>query len=152
MSNALKFTHSGGVSVSFDLETTLNTNQAALIIRVKDTGIGIEPEKLDAVFEPFVQAEETTTREYGGTGLGLAIVKNLLDMLEGDIRVRSAKDAGSEFVIDIPVTYRTQPMSGPMLDESIAPRDLFEKSLKVLLVEDNHTNAFIAQALSLIHI
>ncbi|KDN29314.1 ATPase [Vibrio fortis] len=146
LSNALKFTHSGGVSVSFDLETTINTNQAGLIITVKDSGIGIEPEKLDAVFEPFVQAEETTTREYGGTGLGLAIVKNLVDMLEGDIRVRSRKDAGSEFVIDIPVIYRTEPVTGSKLDESIAPRDLFDKSLRVLLVEDNHTNAFIAQA------
>lgn len=77
LSNALKFTHQGGISVSFEIDSIFNSDKASLIVRVKDSGIGIDDSKIEAVFEPFVQAEETTTREYGGTGLGLTIVKTL---------------------------------------------------------------------------
>ncbi|MEZ9409484.1 quorum-sensing autoinducer 2 sensor kinase/phosphatase LuxQ [Vibrio lentus] len=146
LSNALKFTHQGRISVSFELESIFNSDQASLIVRVKDTGIGIDGSKIDAVFEPFVQEDETTTREYGGTGLGLTIVKNLVDMLEGDIQVRSAKGEGSEFVIEIPVELSSQPSLGSPQQPHIDPHALFSHSFKVLLVEDNHTNAFIAQA------
>tara|TARA_B110000008_G_C16707355_1_gene459328 strand:+ start:267 stop:545 length:279 start_codon:yes stop_codon:yes gene_type:complete len=69
VSNALKFIHQGGISVSFELESIFSSDHASLIVRVKDTGISIDESKIDAVFEPFVQAKETTTREYGGTGL-----------------------------------------------------------------------------------
>ncbi len=147
LSNALKFTHQGNISVSFELESIFNTEHASLIVRVKDTGIGIDESKIDAVFEPFVQAEETTTREYGGTGLGLTIVKNLVDMLEGDIQVRSVIDQGSEFTIEIPVVVHAKPLLVDAKQQSeVKPEALFSRPLKVLLVEDNHTNAFIAQA------
>ena len=146
LSNALKFTHQGGISVSFELESIFNTNKASLIVRVQDTGIGIDESKIDAVFEPFVQAEETTTREYGGTGLGLTIVKNLVDMLEGDIQVRSVKDQGSEFIIEIPVELNSKPLLVVTQEAGWGPEALFDRALNVLLVEDNHTNAFIAQA------
>ena len=146
LSNALKFTHQGGISVSFELESIFNTNKASLIVRVQDTGIGIDESKIDAVFEPFVQAEETTTREYGGTGLGLTIVKNLVDMLEGDIQVRSVKDQGSEFIIEIPVELNSKPLLDVTQEARWGPEALFDRALNVLLVEDNHTNAFIAQA------
>ncbi|MFA0567949.1 quorum-sensing autoinducer 2 sensor kinase/phosphatase LuxQ [Vibrio gallaecicus] len=146
LSNAIKFTHQGQVSVTFDLGSDFNTNTADLIISVKDTGIGIEEGKLDVVFEPFMQAEETTTREYGGTGLGLAIVKNLVDMLQGDIKVQSFKGVGSEFIVEIPVEYVTRTLpEEPSLFE-LDTKELFDGELNVLLVEDNHTNAFIAQA------
>ncbi len=74
LSNARRFTHQGCISVSFELESIFNSDQASLIVRVKDTGIGIDGSKIDAVFEPFVQEDETAT-QYGGTGLGLTIVK-----------------------------------------------------------------------------
>ena len=152
LSNAIKFTHQGQVTVSFDLGSTFNrnaadnSNAADLIICVQDTGIGIEEGKLDVVFEPFMQAEETTTREYGGTGLGLAIVKNLVEMLQGDIKVQSFKGVGSEFIVEIPIEYvtRTIPVE-PSISE-LDTKELFDIELNVLLVEDNHTNAFIAQA------
>ncbi len=147
LSNALKFTHQGSISVSFEIESILNTDYASLIVRVKDSGIGIDESKIDAIFEPFVQAEETTTREYGGTGLGLTIVKNLVDMLEGDIQVRSVKDLGSEFIVEIPVELHSKPLLADVKKQAhMEPEALFNRSLKVLLVEDNHTNAFIAQA------
>ncbi|MGF1745026.1 quorum-sensing autoinducer 2 sensor kinase/phosphatase LuxQ [Vibrio minamisatsumaniensis] len=146
LSNALKFTHQGGISISFELENMCNSKHANLIVRVKDTGIGIDESKIDVVFEPFMQAEETTTREYGGTGLGLTIVKNLVDMLEGGIQVNSVKDRGSEFIIDIPVELNSKPQLDVKSQTDIETSALFNRSLKVLLVEDNHTNAFIAQA------
>ncbi|WP_210444441.1 ATP-binding protein, partial [Vibrio crassostreae] len=147
VSNALKFTHQGGISVSFELESIFNSEHASLIVRVKDTGIGIDESKIDAVFEPFVQAEETTTREYGGTGLGLTIVKSLVDMLEGDIQVRSEIDQGSEFIIEIPVIVLAKPLLAEAKQQAeVEPQALFSRPLDVLLVEDNHTNAFIAQA------
>ncbi|MCV5979268.1 ATP-binding protein, partial [Escherichia coli] len=73
---------------------------------ISDTGIGIESDKLDEMFEPFVQEEATTTREYGGSGLGLTIVKNLVDMLDGDVQVRSQKGQGTTFVVTLPVQDR----------------------------------------------
>ncbi|MEZ9190348.1 MULTISPECIES: quorum-sensing autoinducer 2 sensor kinase/phosphatase LuxQ [unclassified Vibrio] len=147
LSNAFKFTHQGGISVSFELESIFNSDHASLIVRVKDSGIGIDESKIDAVFEPFVQAEETTTREYGGTGLGLTIVKNLVDMLEGDIQVRSVIGQGSEFTIEIPVVVHAKPLLVDAKQQAeVEPEALFSRPLNVLLVEDNHTNAFIAQA------
>lgn len=147
LSNALKFTHHGGISVDFELESIFNSDHGSLIVRVKDSGIGIDESKIDAVFEPFVQAEETTTREYGGTGLGLTIVKNLVDMLEGDIQVRSVIGQGSEFTIEIPVVVHTKPLLVDAKKQAeVEPEALFSRPLNVLLVEDNHTNAFIAQA------
>ncbi|KAA8677776.1 quorum-sensing autoinducer 2 sensor kinase/phosphatase LuxQ [Vibrio gigantis] len=147
LSNALKFTHQGGISVNFELESIFNSDHASLIVRVKDSGIGIDESKIDAVFEAFVQAEETTTREYGGTGLGLTIVKNLVDMLEGDIQVRSVIGQGSEFMIEIPVIVRAKPLLVDAKQQAeVEPEALFSGPLNVLLVEDNHTNAFIAQA------
>ncbi|MGO2159177.1 MAG: quorum-sensing autoinducer 2 sensor kinase/phosphatase LuxQ [Vibrio toranzoniae] len=146
LSNALKFTHQGGISVSFEIDSIFNSDKASLIVRVKDSGIGIDDSKIEAVFEPFVQAEETTTREYGGTGLGLTIVKNLVDMLEGDIHVRSIKGQGSEFIIEIPIELHSEPLLDSKQRPKMEPQALFDRSLEVLLVEDNHTNAFIAQA------
>lgn len=146
LSNALKFTHQGGISVSFEIDSIFNSDKASLIVRVKDSGIGIDDSKIEAVFEPFVQAEETTTREYGGTGLGLTIVKNLVDMLEGDIHVRSIKGQGSEFIIEIPIELHSEPSLDSKQHTKMEPQTLFDRSLEVLLVEDNHTNAFIAQA------
>ncbi|NAZ47462.1 response regulator [Vibrio toranzoniae] len=146
LSNALKFTHQGGISVGFEIDSIFNSDKASLIVRVKDSGIGIDDSKIEAVFEPFVQAEETTTREYGGTGLGLTIVKNLVDMLEGDIHVRSIKGQGSEFIIEIPIELHSEPSLDSKQRPKMEPQTLFDRSLEVLLVEDNHTNAFIAQA------
>ncbi|NMS37582.1 ATP-binding protein, partial [Vibrio parahaemolyticus] len=85
-------------------------------------------------------------REYGGSGLGLTIVKSLVDMLEGDVQVRSQKGLGTTFVITMPVKDRERVLTP--LDSSlrVKPGELFAESLKVLLVEDNHTNAFILKA------
>ena len=98
VSNAIKFTPEGG-SV---LATVKSTGQF-VEIQIKDTGIGIEPEFLPRVFEPFAQADSSTTRSYPGLGLGLAIVRHLVDLHHGKIRVESAgRGKGATFTITLP--------------------------------------------------
>lgn len=144
LSNAVKFTTTGGVTVRFVLESP-EPGKEVLNFEVRDSGIGITESSLETMFEPFVQAESTTTREYGGSGLGLAIVKNLLDLMGGSIKVTSLLGEGASFCIKLPVT----PVSSIQSEEEEAsnpdPSSLFDSQVRVLLVEDNKSNAFIAK-------
>ncbi|PJC87363.1 ATPase [Vibrio sp. HA2012] len=155
LSNAVKFTHKGRVSVQFELidnaadfvsEEETEAQLKCLNITVGDTGIGISSEKLESIFEPFEQSEKTTTREYGGSGLGLTIVKHLVALLGGTIRVRSLVGTGSQFILSIPVELVDEPQEDSVHYGQTNYRDLFDRSLSLLLVEDNRTNAFIARA------
>ncbi|MBR9875067.1 MAG: response regulator, partial [Vibrionaceae bacterium] len=146
LSNAVKFTPSGSVRLSAKLEHFEGAENSVLVVEVSDTGIGIDPNKLEQMFEPFVQEEETTTREYGGSGLGLTIVKSLVDMLDGNVQVHSQKGVGTTFVVTLPVRDRERLSSENKPNQHINPEDMFNETLKVLLVEDNHTNAFILKA------
>ncbi len=146
VSNAVKFTPSGCVRLHAELEQFYGADNSVLVVEISDTGIGIESDKLDEMFEPFVQEEATTTREYGGSGLGLTIVKNLVDMLDGDVQVRSQKGQGTTFVVTLPVKDRERVLAPLDSSQRVKPAELFDESLKVLLVEDNHTNAFILKA------
>ncbi|HET9984214.1 MAG TPA: ATP-binding protein [Longimicrobiales bacterium] len=96
LSNAVKFTERGTVT----LEAA--TEDASLVFRVRDTGIGIRPEDRERIFEPFVQVEDAMTREKGGTGLGLAVARRLARMLAGDITVESEVGKGSTFTVRLP--------------------------------------------------
>ncbi|MFW5967034.1 MAG: ATP-binding protein [Persicimonas sp.] len=100
MSNAGKFTSEGTVTLRVDLR--LEDQREWIEFRVRDTGIGIEEEKMDRLFDAFTQADESTTRRFGGTGLGLAICKNFCELLGGDIDVESEPGVGSEFHITLP--------------------------------------------------
>ena len=94
--NAIKFTHAGEVSIDVSLDKQ-SAGDATLKFSVSDTGIGISPDKMDALFAPFSQADASTTRKYGGTGLGLTISKRLVEMMDGKIGVRSEPGKGSTF-------------------------------------------------------
>ncbi len=94
--NAIKFTDSGGVSIDISAVATTD-RQTTLYFQVQDTGIGIETDSQEKIFQSFSQADSSTTRQYGGTGLGLAISKRLVGMMGGDIGVISAPGAGSSF-------------------------------------------------------
>ncbi|WP_423840951.1 ATP-binding protein [Vibrio mytili] len=146
ISNAVKFTPSGSIRLTANLEQFSGTENSVLWVEVADTGIGIETEKIEQMFEPFVQEEATTTREFGGSGLGLTIVKSLVDMLEGDVQITSQKGKGTTFVVSLPVRESEKVQTESEIVATIQPADLFDTSLKVLLVEDNHTNAFILKA------
>jgi PAS domain S-box-containing protein len=106
VSNAIKFTASGSVRV-----LARPAGGARVRIEVKDTGIGIDPEALDRMFEPFTQADASTTRRYGGTGLGLAIARELVELMDGTIGAFSEPGRGSTFwfELDLGAEARTQP-------------------------------------------
>ncbi len=96
--NAIKFNKDGG---KVFIEAYKKDNTA--VIKVRDTGIGIPEDKLDKIFEPFFQADPSTTRKYGGTGLGLTIVKRVVELHKGKVFVSTKLNKGSEFTIEIPV-------------------------------------------------
>jgi PAS domain S-box-containing protein len=100
--NAVKFTSSGNIDASVNLVASTDKN-ILVSFEVHDTGIGITPESQQKLFEPFVQADGSTTRQYGGTGLGLSICKSLVELMDGRIGVRSEPDHGSTFWFTIPL-------------------------------------------------
>ncbi|SEH29969.1 ATP-binding protein [Magnetospirillum fulvum] len=108
LSNAVKFTPAGGsVTLSIAAET------GSLTIAVADSGIGMAPETVDRLFQPFEQADGSTTRQFGGTGLGLAITNHLVEMMGGTIAVETAPERGSRFEIRLPLTGATPPGPTP---------------------------------------
>ena len=150
VSNAIKFTHKGTVSVSAKLKqpSTETMSDNRLVIAVKDTGIGIDSERLEHIFDKFTQSDSSITRKYGGTGLGLAIAKQLAQILGGDIKVVSKVGEGSCFTVTANVQSR---LKSETLTDSTSARQAhgasLPKGLKILLAEDNAINAVVAQAL-----
>lgn len=99
INNAIKFTEKGGVTIAVDEAP----NQEGVIITVTDTGIGMTPDEAQSVFQAFVQAQSSESRQYNGTGLGLAIVQQLTDVMDGDISVTSTLGLGSTFRLALPL-------------------------------------------------
>ena len=150
VSNAIKFTHKGTVSVSAKLKkpSTSEVIDNTLVISVKDTGIGIEAERLEHIFDKFTQSDSSITRKYGGTGLGLSIAKQLAQLLGGDIKVMSKVGEGSCFTVTAAVQSRLIPDSPPSTgSHDNSKENTLRRGLKVLIAEDNAINAVVAQAL-----
>ena len=103
LGNALKFTHEGGVRLDVQVVRE-EEHKVVLSLSVSDTGIGIAPEHQKTIFDPFTQADSSTTRRYGGTGLGLAITGQLVKAMGGSITVESQLGAGSTFTVTLPFT------------------------------------------------
>ena len=99
LTNAVKFTPSGG---RVTLDAVRDSAEGRIVVRISDTGIGIHPDKIDAVFEPFVQLDARLTRTHDGTGLGLAISRDLARGMGGDLSVTSVPDRGSVFTLTLP--------------------------------------------------
>ena len=95
--NAVKFTSDGGVTI------TLQSVQDRVLLKVRDTGIGIESEFLPELFDAFIQESDGLSRSYEGTGLGLAITSGLVSLLDASISVESEKGVGSTFIVNLPV-------------------------------------------------
>ena len=104
VSNAIKFTQQGSIDVSMSL-THADATQMMLQLRVTDTGIGISAQQQQLVFDPFVQADNSTSRRYGGTGLGLSICVKLAEMMGGRIELSSTLGHGSCFTVHVPLAY-----------------------------------------------
>lgn len=126
LSNAVKFTEKGHVLLRVLLENQLE-GEFGLRVEVHDTGIGIDPDALERIFQPFMQQDSSTTRRYGGTGLGLTISRQLVELMGGELRVMSCPHQGSVFHFTIKVK--------PALQHA-APKYEFE-SLKVMAVSAN---------------
>ncbi|WP_163401055.1 GAF domain-containing hybrid sensor histidine kinase/response regulator [Flavobacterium fluviatile] len=138
--NALKFTQEGEVTVSVK-KINETADDYALRFSVKDTGIGIQEEKLKTIFERFTQAEESTTRRFGGTGLGLSIVKQLVELQDAEIHVKSKEGRGSEF--SFVLTYKKADYNETPI--KTLPEEQLGK-LKILLCEDNALNQKLAKS------
>ncbi len=133
--NAVKFTASGEVGVRVTQESR-EAGVARLRFEVRDTGIGIGPEALARVFQPFVQADDSTTRRFGGTGLGLAICKRIVGLMGGVIGVESEPGRGSTFWFEVP--FPVADASGRETETVPVRRDL--AGFRALVVDDNATN------------
>jgi signal transduction histidine kinase/ActR/RegA family two-component response regulator len=144
LSNAIKFTHEGEIELRV---TTAAGDGATLPIhcRIRDTGIGIPPDRLDRLFQAFSQADASTTRQYGGTGLGLAICKHLCQAMGGRIEVSSQPGSGTTmaFTIHLEAAQAGNPQA-PRLRQAI---DADLPALKILVVDDNEVNRVLASGL-----
>jgi PAS domain S-box-containing protein len=150
--NAIKFTQQGGVSVDASVET--RGSDGLLKFVVTDTGIGISPDKLQSIFDPFVQADNSVTRRFGGTGLGLAISRSIAESMGGELTVSSQMGVGSQFTVTIAIgEVRTNPHAeavpsnscGDIVKQSACGVDL--TGVRVLVVDDGVTNRKLIQLL-----
>jgi len=148
--NAIKFTSRGSVSLQISVESK-TAETVTLRFSIRDTGIGIPAEKLQGIFEPFTQADSSTTRKYGGTGLGLAISKQLAEMMGGRICIESIEGEGSTFwftaVLGIQkdaVPLTAQPVSTEKPADPVE-RDL--SGIRILIAEDEPINQIVTMSI-----
>jgi len=134
--NAVKFTSQGAVRVTAGFAEA-NPGVVMLSFSISDTGIGMTPEQQAYIFNPFVQAESSTSRRFGGTGLGLSIVRRLVDIMQGEITVKSEPGVGSDFSFTVPFELD---VSEAGHSERAAEEDERLKGVRVLVVDDNALN------------
>lgn len=141
LGNAVKFTSKGGVKLHADFkrDPSSNNGEGLITIRVQDTGIGISKENQKKLFQPFSQADSSTTRKYGGTGLGLVICRKLAELMGGSITLESEEGIGSSFILKFPATETEledeKPSSLPE-EEDLLP-------LNILVAEDDEVNRMV---------
>lgn len=128
MGNATKFTEQGEIELRVTVQS-LSDESADLLFSVRDTGIGLSEEQRQRLFQPFSQADDSTTRKYGGTGLGLAICKQIVELMGGEIAVESVEHEGSNFFFNAQL--------GLASAETELSEDTVPSGLRVLIVDDN---------------
>jgi len=145
VSNAIKFTPTGEVRAEVHCLSRDAAGTAQIEIVVRDTGIGIPAERIEAIFNPFEQADASTTRKFGGTGLGLAITMRLAELMGGNIAVESTPGQGSRFTVTLSLE-RGQAPAAPA-DIPAQPADALAARLRALVVDDVATNRLVLQTL-----
>lgn len=155
LDNAIRFTDSGGVTVTVDIDEYATPPAVVkppgpkppVCVRftVVDTGIGIAPEMLEGIFDPFRQADESTTRRFGGSGLGLAIVRQIVEMMDGKVEVESTPGSGSRF--SVAIWFRPDPRRKVRQGPQPTVRDPLPAGKALLLVEDNAGNRMVIERL-----
>ena len=141
LSNAMKFTHAGVVSLNVGLEGGL------LSFAVSDSGIGISKDQKQKLFQRFSQADSSTTRLFGGTGLGLAISGHLAALMDGEILVRSEPGEGSTFTLRIPLARAQAPDVPVDEGDALAGEPALAPGLRILAAEDNPVNQQVLSAI-----
>ena len=134
LSNAVKFTQSGEIELKISLLSALENGSAVFRISVRDTGIGIQSEKLSLIFEAFTQEDSSTTKRFGGTGLGLTISNRILELMGSRLQVESVPNEGSNFFFDIRFSCDNSPFDHPIAIQWLK---------KALIVDDNQNNRTI---------
>jgi signal transduction histidine kinase len=152
--NAVKFTHEGSVTIKVAMPT-IDDNTGQFHIDIEDTGIGMDPETLDHIFDKYTQAGPDTTRKYGGTGLGLTITKRLVEMMGGTITVKSTPKKGTLFQVRLPLPLAVDMEPGAALfgtgtmekKMSVNAGKNDTASAYILLAEDNKINQKLVKAM-----
>jgi CheY-like chemotaxis protein len=139
LGNAVKFTERGEVDISVEAVEPAVPAGVRVRFRVRDTGIGMSEDQQKRVFEPFIQADASTTRRFGGTGLGLAISGRLIELMGGSLRVVSREGKGSTFSFTIPLEP-DHSAAGPRPPEDLKGNMAAHHPLRILLAEDNRSN------------
>ena len=144
VSNSVKFTDDGYIEYGVKFK-----DPQTLIFHVKDTGIGIPPEKHDLVFQSFQQADGSTTRKYGGTGLGLTITKNIIELMKGEIWIESQVGEGTTFFFSLPYKAAKRPDSDEQEHKKTpaSKTSLPCEEFNILLVDDSIDNQLLAQTI-----
>ncbi len=168
MNNAIKFTEKGGINIRVSAQKQTDTH-ITLKFEVEDTGIGIPPDRMHKLFQPFSQADSSTTRKYGGTGLGLVISKQLAELMGGSVGMQSAEGKGSTFCFTaemqkaegkifndeclmmndkckIPSEREKEPVLHSQLNIKNSTFSIHHSQLNILLAEDNIFNQKVALA------
>lgn len=144
--NAIKFTVQGGIDIEV-LNYGMEGDTVRVTLVIRDTGIGIKPEKLNTIFERFEQAEDSVTRKYGGTGLGLAIVHELVTLQQGSIKAESEEGKGTTFTITIPYKISSQNVHRENTASALPGPEQPMTNVQLLVVEDNSINQSLMQHL-----
>ncbi len=148
LANAIKFTESGYITISADLIDIPQSAQSEgcrseLQISVVDTGVGIARDRQAAIFEPFIQEDDSTARKYGGSGLGLTISKQLIELMGGSIRVTSHIGRGSKFTVNMPVKRLAQKTPENLIEFPTSPETPCKNTgiaKRILVAEDHDVN------------
>nr|WP_294875376.1 ATP-binding protein [uncultured Pedobacter sp.] len=143
VSNAIKFTNSGSVIIDLSLNRAVG-NLVDIDFAVTDTGIGIEADKKDYIFESFTQASTDTTRVFGGTGLGLAITKKIVELLGGSISVKSTVGMGASFLFNLQFKKSKKKVGDTSIPNIVSDFSSLA-GYRILLVEDNEINVIVAR-------
>ncbi|SDQ53727.1 multi-sensor hybrid histidine kinase [Pseudomonas cannabina] len=139
LGNALKFTRQGGVVLRVEgADEPIDASRVR--ISVEDSGAGIEPERQQQIFQPFTQASDDTAARYGGSGLGLSITRQLVELMQGDIRLHSEPGKGTRITLDLPLARVSEPLLA--VDEPPQPA-LDTRSLHLLVVDDMSANRLV---------
>ncbi|HIJ81780.1 MAG TPA: response regulator [Desulfuromonadales bacterium] len=148
LGNAVKFTHNGSVSLLVCKEEEAG-HQVKLRFLVRDSGIGIAADKLDNIFNPFIQADGSTTREFGGTGLGLTISRQLAELMGGEVGVESEEGKGSTFWFTavLETSDVTEDVAEPPRMSLDVTTALSSHNIRLLLVEDEPTNQLVLKSI-----